>query len=218
MKTLYVVNPNSSVKVTSVIDRAVQSLRIPGVLDIVCETLDEGPAGIESQRDIDYLVPHLCRRVQSLEDQAAGFVVACFSDPGLYSVREITKKPVLGIAESGVLTALSMGQKFGVISILERSIPRHLRYFGAMGVTDRLAADLAINMGVAELADYDKTLARMTDVGHALKHQHQADVIVMGCAGMGDMREPLQQALGIPVIEPSQAAVAMAMGRVLLNW
>ncbi len=31
-------------------------------------------------------------------------------------------------------------------------------------------------------------------------------------------RKPLQAALGIPVVEPTQAAVAMAMGRVTLGW
>ena len=42
----------------------------------------------------------------------------------------------------------------------------------------------------------------------------QADVIVMGCAGMARHRRPLEAALGVPVIDPTQAAVAMAMGAV----
>ena len=45
-------------------------------------------------------------------------MIACFSDPGLYSAREVTAKPVLGIAECGVLTALTLGHRFGVLSIL----------------------------------------------------------------------------------------------------
>jgi Asp/Glu/hydantoin racemase len=43
-------------------------------------------------------------------------------------------------------------------------------------------------------------------------------VIVMGCAGMAAYRAPLQRALGIPVVEPSQAAAVMALGRVRLGW
>ena len=38
--------------------------------------------------------------------------------------------------------------------------------------------------------------------------------IVMGCAGMARHRRPLEQALGIPVIDPTQAAVTMALGTV----
>jgi Asp/Glu/hydantoin racemase len=48
--------------------------------------------------------------------------------------------------------------------------------------------------------------------------QPSSDVIVMGCAGMAAHQAALQDALGIPVVEPSQAAVAMAMGQVQLDW
>ena len=47
---------------------------------------------------------------------------------------------------------------------------------------------------------------------------HGADVIVMGCAGMAPYRKPLQDTLGVPIVEPTQAAVAMAIGRVRLGW
>jgi Asp/Glu/hydantoin racemase len=40
----------------------------------------------------------------------------------------------------------------------------------------------------------------------------------MGCAGMSRYRKPLQQEIRIPVVEPTQAAVTMAIGRVQLAW
>jgi Asp/Glu/hydantoin racemase len=39
----------------------------------------------------------------------------------------------------------------------------------------------------------------------------------MGCAGMARHRKPLEDALGIPVIDPTQAAVTMALGVVQLS-
>jgi allantoin racemase len=54
--------------------------------------------------------------------------------------------------------------------------------------------------------------------GKKLRDDHGADVVVMGCAGMAPYRKRLQNALGIPVVEPTQAAVAMAIGRVRLGW
>src|SRR5690606_13433902 len=107
---------------------------------------------------------------------------------------------------------------FGVLSILSTSIPRHLRYFASMGVLDRLAADLAIEMGVADLVDEGKTLQRLSETGKRLRDEYGADVVVLGCAGMAQQREALEQALGIPVVEPTQATVAAAIGRALLNW
>ena len=215
---ILVINPNSSETVTRGIDAACAPLRIAGGPAIDCVTLAEGPPGIETQQHVDGVIAPLLRLVQAREQQYAAFVIACYSDPGLHSVREVTQKPVLGISECGILTALTLGQKFGVIAILKQSIARHLRYVAALGVTDRLAGELPVGLGVTELSDETRTFTRMVDVGKALRDQHGANVIVMGCAGMARYRKPLQDAIGIPVVEPTQAAVAMAIGRVRLNW
>lgn len=215
---IVVINPNSTEAVTAAIDVAVEGLRLAGGPAIVCQTLHEGPPGIESQHDADSVIEPLCRTIAAQDDRASAFVIACFSDPGLHSAREATAKPVLGIAECGILTALTLGHRFGVISILAKSVPRHLRYVGAMGVGDRLAADLPIGLGVTELADARATMARLIDVGRRLHDAHGADVLVMGCAGMARYRDALEGALRIPVVEPTQAAVAMALGRVRLGW
>jgi len=216
--TIIVINPNSNEGVTAGIDAALEPLRMPGGPTIRALTLKEGPPGVQTQHDVESVTLPLARLAQSLEAEASAFVIACFSDPGLHVVREAVKRPVLGIAECGVLTALTMGHTFGVIAILETSIPRHLRLWGAMGVTDRLAGELAIGLTVAELADRERTLKRMIETGKRLRDERQAHTIVMGCAGMAVFRDPLQDALGIPVIEPTQAAATMALGRVRLGW
>ena len=217
-KAILVVNPNSTESMTRGIDAACEPLRMPGGPAIECATLKEGPPGIETQQHVDGLIAPLTRFVAQREKDYAAFVIACYSDPGLHSVREVTRKPVLGIAECGILTALTLGHRFGVIAILQKSIPRHLRYMGALGVMDRFAAELPVGLPVLELADEKKTFGRMTQVGRALKEEHRADVVVMGCAGMARYRKPLQDEIGIPVVEPTQAAVTMAIGRVRLGW
>ena len=82
-----------------------------------------------------------------------------------------------------------------------------------MGLTDRLTRERPLNMSVAETASGEGTLAKMIEVGRALQ-EDGSGAIVMGCAGMARHRKPLEQALGIPVIDPTQAAVAMALGTV----
>src|SRR5271168_4390017 len=166
----------------------------------------------------DAVIAPLCRAIRDAEPETAAFVIACFSDPGLFSAREATAKPVLGIAECGILTALTLGHRFGVVSILARSIPRHLRYIASIGLSQRLAGDLPIGLGVAELADAHTALTRMIDVGRRLRDGHGAEVLVMGCAGMARYRADLEEAVQVPVVEPTQAAVAMAIGRVRLRW
>src|SRR2546421_6758803 len=218
MSTILVINPNSTESMTRVIDEACAPLRMAGGPAIETATLKEGPPGIETQQHVDGLIPPLVSFVRKNEQRYAAFVIACYSDPGIFSVREATRKPVLGIAECGILTALTLGHKFGVIAILQQSIPRHLRYMGALGVMDRFAAELPVGLGIAELADEKRTYGRMVEVGKRLRAEHGADVIVMGCAGMARHRKPLQDAIGVPVVEPTQAAVAIAIGRVRLAW
>jgi Asp/Glu/hydantoin racemase len=215
--SILVINPNCTEAMTRGIDDACAPLRMPGGPAIETATLKEGPPGIETQQHVDGLIPPLTAFVRKNEAKHAAFVIACYSDPGIFSVREVTKKPVLGIAECGILTAMTLGSKFGVIAILQKSIPRHLRYMGAMGVMDRCAGELPVDLPVLELADEKKTFGRMVSVGKKLREQG-ADVVVMGCAGMARYRDGLQQELGVPVVEPTQAAVSMAIGRVRVNW
>jgi len=215
--SIVVINPNSSQAVTDGIDAAMAPLRLSGGPAIDCVTLAEGPPAIETDAEMEAVVQPLCRRIASRKD-AGAFVIACFSDPGLALARERTERPVFGIAESAMLTALTLGKRFGIISILEASLPRHLRYLRGLGLESRFAADLPIGVGVAGLAESDAVSNRMIAVGQELRDRHGADVIIMGCAGMAGYRDALERALALPVVEPCQAAAAMALGAVRLNW
>jgi Asp/Glu/hydantoin racemase len=63
-----------------------------------------------------------------------------------------------------------------------------------------------------------RTAERLVEVGRELRDEDGADVLIMGCAGMAAHRARLKEELGIPVVEPTQAAVAMAIGRLRLGW
>jgi Asp/Glu/hydantoin racemase len=214
---ILVLNPNSTAAVTQGIDRALDGLRLSGGPEIACIDLKEGPPGIQSQRDVDFVIPHVCRRIAE-DNESDAFIIACFSDPGLHSAREVTDRPVIGISEAGMTTALNLGQRVGVIAVMEQSIPRHTRYFRAMGIANRIAGEVPINLPVVELSDEAKTRHRMEAVGRELKEQYRSDVLVMGCAGMARYREGLQDVLGIPVIDPTQVAVGMAISMVRLGF
>jgi len=211
-----VVNPNSNEAVTRGLDDALASLRFADGPEIVCSTLKEGPYGIETQADVESVTMPL-RALVEADNASDAFVIACYSDPGLHVCREGTTRPVFGIAECGVLTALARAERFGVIAILQRSIARHMRYLRQMGLMERLAGERPLGLSVAETASGEGTLARLIEVGRALKDQDGAGAIIMGCAGMARHRVPLEDALGVPVIDPTQAAVTMALGAVQLS-
>ena len=61
------------------------------------------------------------------------------------------------------------------------------------------------------------TLDWMIEIGCLLRDECRADVLILGCAGTADYRDPIENATGMPVIEPCQAAVALALGRITLR-
>ena len=210
-----VINPNSNQAVTDGMLDALKPLMLDDGPVIECITLEEGPFGIESQADVDSVTLPLMRMVKERDDVDA-FVIACYSDPGLHVCREATNKPVFGIQECGVLTALSQKDRFGVIAIADISIKRHLRYLRQMGVIDRLVNERALNISVHESATGSQTFERLCKVGMELRDIDGAEVVILGCAGMAKHRALLSNYLGVPVIDPVQATVSMAVGAVLL--
>ena len=215
-KKILVVNPNSNPQVTRNLAEALQPICFDDGPEIECITMAEGPFGVETMADLESAVLPL-RRLVAADNSADAFVIACYSDPGLQVCREATSRPVFGIAESGVLTALARGDRFGVIAVAQRSIGRHMRYLRQMGLMDRLAGERPLNMSVAETASGEGTLARMVSVGRELIDRDGANAVVMGCAGMARHRKALEAELGVPVIDPTQAAVAMALGVVMFQ-
>jgi Asp/Glu/hydantoin racemase len=213
---IVIVNPNSTAAVTAAIECALLPWRMAGGPAIECVTLAEGPPGVETQAHVEQVVPPICRLVRARPD-AGAFVIACFSDPGLHAAREATQRPVLGIAECGLLTALTQGERFGIVAILKTSLPRHLRYLRQLGLEARFAGEEPLGLGVVELADRARAFQRMVEAGGRLRDEHGADVLVLGCAGMAQYRGALADALGLPVVDPTQAAVTMAIGAVLQN-
>jgi Asp/Glu/hydantoin racemase len=212
---LLVINPNSSVAVTESIDLAVAPLRIPGGPTISVAGLAEGPPGIATQRDADSVVMPLVRWVE--RDDADAFVLACFSDPGLQAVREAAQgRPVMGIAEWGLLRALTLGEQFGIIALSPASVKRQARYVRQMGLQTRYAGSWPADTTAAESTGAEVG-SRMIAAARRLIDDRGADVIVLGCAGMARHRQPIEQAVGRPVIEPTQQAVAAALGAVLLG-
>lgn len=212
-RPILVVNPNSNAAVTESLSEAVEPFRLPGGPAIDCVTLADGPFGIESQRDADSVIMPLVRLAEARAD-ASALVIACYSDPGLDACRSVARAPVFGIQESGVATALARADRFGVVAISDASIGRHRRAMRRMGVLDRLAGERALNMSVDESARGSRTLERLRETGGLLV-EDGAEALILGCAGMARHRAPLEAALGVPVIDPTQAAVAMALGAVL---
>lgn len=200
------VNPNSSERISVQIDDAVRILAQDLGVEVDVVTSRGGPPAIETDEDVVASVEPMIDT--ALEHPADAYVVACFSDPGIAEMRATLEAPVFGIAESAVLAAMSRGRHVGVISAVEEAVPRHDRYWERIGVRPRVVRDVPTGRGVLDL-ESDEAYGDVLEAGRKLA-ESGADVVVLGCTGMTHLRARLQVDLGLPVVEPCQAAVTLA--------
>ena len=215
MTLIRVINPNSNKDVTVAMNEVVQPLVFHGGPKIECITLSKGPFGVETDKDVE-LHPLVLEEVVN-DTLADAFVIACYSDPGLTEARKRTRTPVFGMAESAILMAVTRGGDFGVISILDQSVPRHIKHLRERGMEHFCAGDRPINMTVAGSASGTDAFTRLTKVGTTLRDKDGAKSIILGCGHGKIPRSFLEFELGIPVIDPVQAGTAMALGAVCLD-
>ncbi|MCT4373176.1 aspartate/glutamate racemase family protein [Yangia mangrovi] len=211
MGPILIINPNSSAAVTQGIREAIAHLEPARGPAFEVTDLPSSPASIMTVEDVARAGITLAELARTRSD-ASVVVSACFSDPGVELARTLVPQPVLGIQEAGILTALARADLFGVIALSPGALPRHRVKIRAMGVEGRLVAELPLPGVSAEASGRDPELYAMcVALGRELAAKG-AGVVVLGCAGMAPIRARLERDIGIAVIDPVQAAAAMALG------
>jgi Asp/Glu/hydantoin racemase len=206
---ILVINPNSNESVTRGMDRALRSRCADEGPDVTFRTMVEGPFGIESDDDIEAVIPLVVAEIEGSDDFDA-FVIACYSDPGLTESRAISAKPVFGIHESAVSLAVAHGRRFGVLALSRESIQRHIAYVRQLGYQSFHAGERPLDISVDEAANDPRVLQIIIDTGRELVTEDGAEILILGCAGMAEHSRAAQREIGVPVIDPVSAAVTLA--------
>lgn len=212
---ILVVNPNANAAVTDAMAAALAGLAAGTAVTIRTQTLEGAPFGIESETDAAIVAPMLAALLRQERSRYDASVIGCFLDPGLNACREAAGKPVFGIGECAIYAALTQADQFGVLALSRTSVARHKPIYRRLGVWDRLAGELPLEISVAEAVGdvtvYPRILARARE----LRDDYGAGAVVLGCAGMAQHRSALQDALGIAVIDPVQAGASRAVSEIL---
>lgn len=205
---ILVINPNSSLSCTDGIAAAIAPFAAPGLPRLDVTRLPESPGAIVTWRDWYGVAEPLCRLVE--REAADAYVIACVSDPGLEAVRTVTDRPVFGPLRCAVAAAMMRGERFGIIAFTEKSKPRQRRALQSMGVDGRLVGTIPLNLDMEVLTDPVAPRARLAEAAKELVAMG-AESVILGCAGMAGHRDFAEQACGVPVVEPCQAAVTQAI-------
>ncbi|MFC1513797.1 aspartate/glutamate racemase family protein [candidate division KSB1 bacterium] len=208
MKIL-IINPNSDPEMTTVIQKAADNY-VNGEYEVDCVLTPGAPVFIETNEDEMRSAPGMIQLVRDNEDKYDAFIIACHDDPILDVIKEITTKPVVGIAEASMKMATMLGHKFSVLSTDKHSVPGKEALVRKYHLQDLLASVAAPEKPVS---DFSNTQPFLETAKNAIDND-MAEVIVLGCAGLAGMDKEFQEELGVPVLDGVVCALIIASGLV----
>lgn len=206
---LTIINGNTCEPMTRNIDATAQAVRSPQTL-ITTVQPQVGPESIESFYDEYLAIPGILERIV-LDPQADAFILACWGDPGIEAAREITTRPVVGIAEASMYVANMLAAKWSVVTTMHRVRDMVEKTVEKTGVGARCVSVRTTELAVLDTeCDRNATLAALLETSKQAILQDGAEAICLGCAGMSGLDTALEQQLGVPVIDAVAAAVKLA--------
>lgn len=211
-----VINGNTFEAMTDNIGKAASAAASPGT-EIVASTPSAGPMSIESYYDEYLAIPYILEEIVKDEDRFDAFIIACWGDPGVEAARELTSKPVVGIAEASLYVANMLGAKFGVVTVLPRIHNLIEQTVAKVGLTSRCASIQCTSLSVVDTEELRDTAADALEVAGQAAIADGAEALALGCAGMSGLDTILEARLGVPVIDSVAAAVKMAEALVALG-
>ena len=211
---ILLINPNTSEEFTRRVQAIADQYAFPGTTAVAMNPT-AGPRSIEGIYDellsasgtLELAITHM--------DDFDAFVIACYSDhPTIYALREITNKPVLGIAEASMYIACMLGYNFSVVTTNEEWEPLLRDAVRHYGLAERCASVRSTRMPVLalEAASPKETSDLILKTAQQAIAEDDAEVICLGCAGMAGMDKALQDELGIPVLDGVVCALKLLEG------
>jgi Asp/Glu/hydantoin racemase len=141
--------------------------------------------------------------------------LACFGDPGLAALREMSPVPVIGMAEASCLEACNRGRRFAIVTGGALWEPMLTEFVAWLGLVERLAAVRTIAPTGDRIArDPEAALAQLAAACTACAAEDGADVAILGGAALAGLAARIQRSVPIPVLcsveVGTRAAIAAA--------
>ncbi len=213
MKIL-IINPNTSDAVTQSVNTVAQRFAYPDTVLTVRQACS-GPETIRNRYEELLSVPAIFSCFEAEIHQHDGVIFACYGDhPIIYAARELTTKPVIGIAEASMHTACVLGHRFSVITTNASWVPLLWDGVDRYGLRNRCASIRTIGLSGGELLKLSEieVQERMAKESLAALHNDGAEVICLGGAALAGFDQALTLKLQVPVLDGVVCALKMMEG------
>lgn len=145
--------------------------------------------------------------------------IGCFYDTALYDAREISgDMMVTAPCVAACEIAASLANRFGVVVGRRKWVHQMQSTVHELGHGSRLAGFYHVDLGVNDFQqDHQVTSDRLVAAGRKAVNEDFAEAVILGCTLEVGFYKDVEKAIGVPVIDPSIAALKRAEYGALLK-
>ena len=210
MTDILLINPNTTQSITDLVLKTAQGFASPGT-KLRAASGAFGPRYIASR--VGYAIAGHAAVDAFANDRGPkdAVVLACFGDPGLAALKEISSVPVVGMADASILQACALGKRFSIVTGGERWKEMLEEFVASQGLSARLASVRTVAPTGADIARNPKAAMALLAKGcTACAQEDGADVVILGGAGLAGLAAKLKSKVDVPLLDGVAAAIAMA--------
>ena len=196
---ILLINPNTLPSVTDLVAAHVR--RVAGEAAEFVPVTGRFGARYIASRAASAIAGHAA--LDAMAENVAGcdaVYLACFGDPGLAALREISPVPVVGMAEASCRAACAGGGRFAIVTGGVLWGPMLTEFVAWLGLSDRLACvrtiaptgDIIAHDPEAALDKLALSCVQCAEAG--------ADVVILGGAALAGLAARIQPRVPVPVI------------------
>ncbi|MCJ2060328.1 aspartate/glutamate racemase family protein [Methylobacterium sp. J-048] len=195
---ILLINPNTSQAVTDLVAGHVRR-QIGDRAELRAVTGRFGARYIAS-RAASAIAGHAALDAMAKHGDACDAVyLACFGDPGLFALRELSPVPVIGMADAACHEAAATG-RFGIVTGGAAWGPMLREFVGTIGLAERLADITTVAASGGAIAeDPDRALNLLAQACRDC-HAAGADTVILGGAGLAGLARRLAPEVPCPLI------------------
>lgn len=212
MTSLLLINPNTTPSITDLVLRTAKRFASKGTV-LRAVTGAFGPRYIASRAA--YAVAGHAALDAFARDRGEkdAVVLACFGDPGLAALKEVSPVPVVGMADASILQACAIGRRFSIVTGGERWESMLEEFVAGHGLASRLASVRAVAPTGADIArNPTAAMALLAEGCNACVKKDGADVVILGGAGLAGLAAKLKPLVDAPLLDGVACAISMAEG------
>lgn len=138
--------------------------------------------------------------------------IGCFYDTGLHDAREVSGQMIVTApCVASVEIAASLANRFGIIVGRRKWVNQMSATVTDIGQKERLSGFYHVELGVNDFqTDHNKTNNLLLGAGRKAVEEDYAEAVILGCTLEVGFYKELAEDLGVPVIDPSIAALKRA--------